>query len=333
MVLLKNNKLIQSVVILVVTTGVSLWLYDFLNLLNIAMFFMIPILFSALYNRQSEVIVISIISITIFDFIFIPPSFELITHDANYLIGFVIMFAIGQIVSTLVKNANIAKELEISNKIQDTLLESLSHELRTPLAVIKGYSSSLLEQDFSLSNEERLEFIKNIDENAEDMNKLITNLINSAKLTNGILNIKREFCDIQDIIGSALIKTEKEKLAIYTNINDIPIISANAILIEQAIINLLDNAFKYGYDIEVIVSKNTLGVEIIVSNKGLIPTEQEMINALKPFCRLSNSKSHRGLGLGLHVVKLIAEIHGGKLTLSTDNTKFIASLYLPKNLP
>jgi len=329
----KNNKLIQSVVILVVTTVVSLWLYDVLNLLNIAMFFMIPILFSALHNKKNEVTMVSIISIILFDVLFIPPRFEIMVHDTNYLISFIIMFIIGQIVYKLAKNASLAKELEISKKIEDTLLESLSHELRTPLAAISGCSSSLLNSDLKLSLEDQNELIENIDKNAEDMDKLITNLINSAKLTNGVLNIKREFCDIQDIIGSALIKTEKEKLATYTNISDIPIIGANAILIEQAIINLLDNAFKYGYDVEVIVFTRALGVEIIVSNKGLIPTEHEIINASKPFCRLSNSKSHRGLGLGLHVAKLIAEIHGGQLTLSIDKIKFIANLYLPKNLP
>lgn len=328
-----SNKLAQSFIILGFVTIFSWWLYDVLTMLNMAMFFMIPILFSALHNKQSEVIIISIISIAIFDFIFIPPRFKAVTHDANYWIGFMIMFIIGQIIYKLAKNAALAKELEISSKIQDTLLESLSHELRTPLAAISGSSSTLLNRELILSQEDRDELIENIDKNAEDMDKLITNLISSAKLTNGVLNIKQELCDIQDIIGSALIKTEKKTLATYSNSNDIPMISANAILIEQAIINLLDNSFKYGYDVEVKVVATVLGVEILVSNKGLIPAEREIASAIKPFCRLSNAKSQRGLGLGLHVVKLIGEIHGGSLTLSTDGIKFIAKLYLPKNLP
>lgn len=327
----KQKKFSHSLIIVVIVTTIGLVFFNFLNLLNTAMLFMIPILFSAFYNDKKEVFIISLLSVLSFDILFIPPRFSLTVSDANYLLSFIIMIAIGQIVAHLVKQASIAKELEMSNKIQDTLLESLSHELRTPLAVIKGYSSSLLEQDLVLTDKERLEFIQNIDENAEDMDCLINNLISSAKLKNGILHIKKEVCDIEEIIGSVLIKIDKNELVNFTMTHNLPTVYGNAIFIEQALINLLDNAFKYGYDISITTSQLSHGIIIAVKNKGNVPSSYEVSNATKPFIRLSNSSSKRGLGLGLHVVQLITDIHKGTLSLKSESGEFVAELFLPKS--
>ncbi|MDD5372679.1 MAG: DUF4118 domain-containing protein [Sulfurimonas sp.] len=326
----EKSRFMISIGLLVLISIFSLLFFDMLNLLNTAMLFMVPILFSALHNERKEVLFISLLSVLSFDVLFIPPRFSLTVADANYLISFIIMVVTGQMVSSLAKQAAIAKELEISEKIQDALLESLSHELRTPLAVIKGCSSGLLEQNLILSDKERIQLIETIDENAEDMEQLIHNLINSAKLKNGILHLKKDICDLEDIIGSALLKTEKEQTANFVISQNIPTIYANAIFIEQALINLLDNAFKYGFDVVVTVTEKPHGVLIIVSNQGTIPSVNELCEAIKPFVRLSNASSKRGLGLGLHVVQLIAEIHRGTLTLKSDNERFFAELFLPK---
>lgn len=328
---LKKSKFLHSLIIVVIVTTIGLVFFDFSNLLNTAMLFMIPILFSAFYNERKEVFIISMITVISFDILFIPPRFSFAVSDVNYLLSFIIMIVTGQIIAYLAKKASIAKELEMSTKIQDTLLQSLSHELKTPLAVIKGYSSSLLEQDLVLTENERLEFIKEIDNNAEDMECLINNLISSAKLKNGILNIKKEDCDIEEIVGSALVKIDKNELVSFNITNDLPNVFGNAILIEQAIINLLDNAFKYGFDISINLLVVPYGIEISVKNRGEIPLKDELLNATKPFTRLSNAKNKRGLGLGLHVVYLIAEIHKGKLSLKSQNDEFIAKLFLPKS--
>ncbi|MFA6195534.1 MAG: DUF4118 domain-containing protein [Sulfurimonas sp.] len=326
----EKSKFIISLGLLVLITLFSLLFFDTLNLLNTAMLFMVPILFSALHNEKKEVFFISVLSVLSFDVLFIPPRFSLTVSDVNYLMSFTIMIAVGQIIAYLTKQAAIAKELEISEKIQDALLESLSHELRTPLAVIKGCSSGLLEKNLILNDKERTQLIETIDENAEDMEQLIHNLINSAKLKNGILHLKKDICDLEEIIGSALLKSEKEQTANFVLSQNIPTIYANAIFIEQALINLLDNAFKYGFDVGVSVSEKPDGVLIVVSNNGTIPSVDELNQATKAFVRLSNASSKRGLGLGLHVVQLIAEIHRGTLTLKSENERFFAELFLPK---
>lgn len=329
---LQKARFFQSLALSAIITIIALIFFDELNLINIAMLFLIPILFSAFYNKSLEVLFVSIVVILCFNILFIPPRFSLHVYDANYFISFIIMIVIGQIVSSLVKKASIAKEHQMSQKIQDAILESLSHELRTPLAVIKGSSSVLQEYNLILSEDERTTIAKTIDDNSEDMEKHISNLINSAKLKNGVLQIKQELCDIEEIIGSALIKTEKDQSASLSIEDDVPQIYGSAIFLEQAIINLLDNAFKYGNDVTVNIKTYLDGIMIEVSNSGAIPSQQEILRATNAFTRLSNSHSKRGLGLGLHVVDLIAQIHNGKLTLTINNGRFCAKLFLKQNI-
>jgi len=329
---LQKVQFFQSLALSAFITIIALMFFDKINLINTAMLFLIPILFSALYNTRMEVFLVSIVSILSFNILFIPPRFSFNVHDANYFISFIIMMVIGQIVSYLVKEASIAKEYQMSQKIQNAILESLSHELRTPLSVIKGCSSILLEKDLILDDEERQIIIRTIDENSEEMDKHISNLINSAKLKNGILQLKLELCDIEEIVGSALLKTEKEQKAFLNLKKDIPQIYGNAIFIEQAIINLLDNAFKYGEDVKIEVKTFLNEVVIEVSNAGSIPSSVEICNATEAFTRLSNSHLKRGLGLGLHVVKLIAQIHHGELILNIDNNRFYAKFFLKQTI-
>ena len=329
---LQKAKFFQSLTLTAFITIIALMFFDKINLINTAMLFLIPILFSALYNTRMEVFLVSTVSILSFNILFIPPRFSIHVHDVNYFISFIIMIAIGQIVSYLVKQAAITKELKMSQKIQDAILESLSHELRTPLAVIKGSSSVLQEYNLILSKEEQKTIVKTIYDNSEDMEKHISNLINSAKLKNGILQIKKELCDIEEIAGSALIKTEKDQSASLDIEDDAPQIYGNAVFLEQAIVNLLDNAFKYGTDVKVNIKTYLDEIIIEVSNMGIIPSQQEISKATNAFTRLSNSHSKRGLGLGLHVVKLIAQIHNGRLVLDTNNNRFCAKLFLKQNI-
>lgn len=328
----KLDKFFHSLIMVAIVISVALVLIDFSDLLNTAMLFIIPIVFSAFYNDKKEVFIISVISVISFDILFIPPRFSFEVSNNSHLLTFLVMILTGQIIAYLAKKASVAKELEMATKIQDTLLQSLSHELKTPLAVIKGYSSSLLEQDLNLTQEQRIEFIEAIDENAEDMECLINNLISSAKLKNGILNINRQDCDIQEIVGSVLVKIDKNEVVSFEVDEDLICVFANPIFIEQAIVNLLDNAFKYGFNISIKISNVPNGIEIIVKNKSEILIKDEIKDATKPFVRLSNAKNQRGLGLGLHVVSLIAEIHKGELSLKSENNQFIATLFLPKSI-
>ncbi len=222
------------------------------------------------------------------------------------------------------------KELETSERLQETLIGSLSHELRTPLAAIMGTSSGLLTQELDLNSEQKQELYDTIDAGAHRMYRLIDNLLDTAaRLQSRVLKIKNQECDIPELLGSALAKAEHNFPATLEISQDIPQLYGDAVLIELALFNLLDNAFKYGDTVNVAVNREPIGVMIRICNTGSIPPAYEASLAWKAFSRLSNVRGEEGIGLGLYVAYRIAKMHGGEVETMSDGIQFCATMRLP----
>ena len=297
-----------------------------LQLVNIGMIHLIPILYAAMRLGRRDTLIVSLASVLSFNFFFIPPTFTFTVHDVRYVFSFAIMIAVGQIVAWLSERAAIAKELETSEKLQETLLGSLSHELRTPLAAIMGASSGLLTEELNLNTEQKKELYDTIDHGAHRMQRLIDNLLDTARLQSGMLKLKIQECDTRELLGSALSKTEHRFPATLTIHEGIHSVQGDAVLIEQALFNLLENAFKYGDAVNVTVENDPMGVKIRICNTGSIPSESEASMAWKPFSRLSNVRGEDGIGLGLYVAYRIAKMHGGSVETMSDGVQFCAIL-------
>ncbi|MDD5052604.1 MAG: DUF4118 domain-containing protein [Sulfuricurvum sp.] len=301
-----------------------------LELVNIGMIHLLPILYAAMRLNQRDTFIVSIASVLSFNFFFIPPTLTFTVHDVRYVFSFAIMIAVGQIVAWLSARAAIAKELETSEKLQETLLGSLSHELRTPLAAIMGASSGLLSEEIDLNSEQKKELYSTIDNGAHRMHRLIDNLLDTARLQSGMLKLKLQGCDIPDLLGSALAKSEKTFPATLTIDKNIVSIQGDAVLIEQALFNLLENAFKYGNAVNVAVSNDIEGILIRICNTGSIPSANEASMAWRAFSRLSNVRGEEGIGLGLYVAYRIAQMHGGSVETMSDGVQFCAMMRLPQ---
>ncbi|OHD81837.1 MAG: hypothetical protein A3D90_10985 [Sulfuricurvum sp. RIFCSPHIGHO2_02_FULL_43_9] len=278
---------------------------------------------------RRDTLIVSVASVLTFNFFFIPPTFTFTVHDLRYIFSFVIMIVVGQIVSWLSAQAAIAKELETSERLQETLLGSLSHELRTPLAAIMGASSGLLTEELDLNSEDKKELYYTIDQGAHRMRRLIDNLLDTARLQSGMFKLKIQECDIRELLGSALSKTEHTFPAKLTINEEITSIQGDAVLIEQALFNLLENAFKYGDTVNVSAEQNPVGILIRICNTGSIPPKNEASMAWKPFSRLSNVRGEEGIGLGLYVAYRIAKMHAGSVETMSDGVQFCATLQLP----
>lgn len=318
--------IIPPFLLLIALSLISKLFSEELQLVNIGMIHLIPILYAAMRLGRRDTLTISLASVLSFNFFFIPPTFTFTVHDLRYVFSFVIMIVVGQIVSWLSERAAIAKELETSERLQETLLGSLSHELRTPLAAIMGASSGLLSEELDLNGEQKHELYRTIDDGAHRMRRLIDNLLDTARLQSGMLRLKIQECDIRELLGSALSKTEHTFPAILTMHDEITSIQGDAVLIEQALFNLLENAFKYGDAVNVSVEHNPAGVLIRICNTGSIPSENEASMAWKPFSRLSNVRGQEGLGLGLYVAYRIAQMHGGSVETMSDGVQFCATI-------
>lgn len=321
--------IIPPLLLLVALSVISKLFSEELQLVNIGMIHLIPILYAAMRLGRRDTLIVSVASVLSFNFFFIPPTFTFTVHDIRYVFSFAIMIAVGQIISWLSTQASIAKELETSERLQETLLGSLSHELRTPLSAIMGASSGLLTEELDLNTEQKKELYRTIDNGAHRMRRLIDNLLDTARLQSGMLKLKIDECDIRELLGSALSKTEHTFPATLTMSKEIASVQGDAVLIEQALFNLLENAFKYGDAVNVSVEHDPQGVVIRICNTGSIPPAHEASMAWRAFSRLSNVRGEEGIGLGLYVAYRIAAMHRGSVKTMSDGIQFCVTMQLP----
>ncbi|TGE33029.1 sensor histidine kinase KdpD [Desulfosporosinus sp. Sb-LF] len=224
-----------------------------------------------------------------------------------------------------------------SERLRTALFNSLSHDLRTPLSSIIGAVTGLLEdKNVVYSPDVRNELLQTILQGAERMNRFVSNLLDMARLESGMLRLNKEWCDLQDIIGVSInrLGVSLNRRPIDIEIQDeLPLVQADGILIEQVFINLLDNAIKYsekGSKISVSIKQQEERLEIVVANRGQSIPETDLSKVFDKFYRLNSPLQVSGTGLGLAICKGLIEAHGGDIW--ADNNK-LGGVTITFNLP
>jgi len=215
--------------------------------------------------------------------------------------------------------------LQESERLYTTLLNSISHELRTPIATIMGASSSLLDPQTRANEAVRNELTIDIQESADRLNRLVENLLDMSRLDSGRLKLKRDWCDVSDVIGVAVKRDEKclaqRPVSIHIPSN-LPLVQMDFVFMEQVIVNLLDNVCNYtptGTKVEVTAEVKDEWLSIIISDNGPgLPTE-DVERIFEKFYRVPGTATG-GTGLGLSICRGLVEAHGGTLTASNKET-------------
>lgn len=229
--------------------------------------------------------------------------------------------------------------LKESEKLYTTLLNSISHELRTPIATILGAASTLLAAGHVTPQNIRKELLQNIQLAAGRLNRLVENLLDMSRLESGRLQIKHDWCDIREIISVA-VKNLESKLAehpLKLDLPDtIPLIKADFALLEQALINLLDNASNYtppNTPIMIRAAQDNQHIEIRIQDAGPGIPSKDLERIFDKFYRVS-SVTTGGTGLGLSISRGLIQAHGGTLTaqnIAGGGVEFI--IRLPYHTP
>jgi two-component system sensor histidine kinase KdpD len=200
--------------------------------------------------------------------------------------------------------------------LRSTLLSSVSHDLRTPLAAITGAASTLLGPK-ALGPEAERELKEAIHEEADRLNRLVSNLLDMTRLEAGSLQLQRDWHSLEELVGTALARLEgqtKERPVTVAIPSDLPLVSVDPVLIEQLLVNLLENAFKYtppGSPVRVAAGVNEGSIEVEVADEGPgFPAGAEE-RIFEKFYR-GPSTAH-GSGLGLPICKAIVTAHGGRI--------------------
>jgi len=213
-----------------------------------------------------------------------------------------------------------AKVLEESDRMKSALLSSVSHELRTPLATIKASVSSLLGGEVEWDTEARKDLMITVDEEIDELNRLVGNLLDMSRIEAGALSPNRQWNDLREIVDSAIYRTRHaiEDYQVEVDIpDDLPLVPVDFMQIERVFINLISNSVKYarsGSRIRFHASvrdSQTLFVQVMNQGPQVPPDHLESI--FEKFHRITNAERVTGTGLGLSICKGIIEVHGGRI--------------------
>ena len=219
----------------------------------------------------------------------------------------------------LAEQAKQAEVLSAADKLQTALLNSISHDLRTPLVSITGALSTLEQDDRSLGETAQRSLVHTAREEADRLNRLVGNLLDMTRLEAGALKVKREPCDVEDLIGTAIGQMEERFAGRSVQVEvrrGTPLIAADFVLIVHVLSNLLDNALKYSAKdspLEVRARQVENDVHIAVIDRGIGIPKDDLERVFDKFYRVQRPEQVTGTGLGLAICKGIVEAHGGRI--------------------
>jgi two-component system phosphate regulon sensor histidine kinase PhoR len=240
-------------------------------------------------------------------------------------------------------NVIIAKDItaaRMTQQNQSDFIAHVSHELRTPLTTIKSYVEMLMDNEVS-DDDTKIDFYNTINDEANRLARLISNLLNISKIETGSLAINKDMIKTGEFIKDIVHSIESQ--AVSKNINLEPILpdKLSALVVEKdllrvAILNILGNAIKYtppGGSITLTVKENDSNVTLDISDTGYGISNEELPHIFDKFFRSSDDtiKQQTGNGLGLALSREIIRLHDGKIEVSSklqQGTRF--TLTLPK---
>jgi two-component system, OmpR family, sensor histidine kinase KdpD len=217
--------------------------------------------------------------------------------------------------------ADEAKQIELrarTEELRNALLSSVSHDLRTPLATIMGSATTVLEDRGTMDAAQRADLARAIYEEADRLNRLVTNLLAMTRVESRDLALTREWVPLEEIVGAALerVSVRLGARSVRSTIPaDLPSVSVDPVLLEQVFVNLLENAVRYTPDgtpieIEARGQGEAVQVEIRDRGPGLAAGLERRI--FEKFFRAPGAPSG-GSGLGLAICRGIVVAHGGTI--------------------
>lgn len=240
-----------------------------------------------------------------------------------------LLFAMRDQAGTALERVQLASAIEHSRLVSETdrlrvaLLLSVSHDLRTPLVSIKGATTALLQLDDSLASEDKRELLHNVVEETDRLNRYVQNLLDMTRLGYGVVKPERAWCEVREIIGAAR-HALRHVLGGRTIDISIPagseFIYTDAVLVEQILVNLLENAAKYspaGTLIRIGGYHQQFAYELSICDRGPGIPHAERAHVFDLFRRVrACDKQPAGTGMGLAICKGFAEALGGTIHLS-----------------
>jgi two-component system sensor histidine kinase KdpD len=277
--------------------------------------------------------VVSIASMLAFNWFFLPPRHTFQLRDGANWAVLAVYLATAVVVSALAARARrraelaelrereaaarAAAELEAealrrSDALKTALLHAVSHDLRSPLTAIVAAASSLSNPQVSLDTVDHDELVATIRVEAERLDRLVGNLLDLSRLRGGAVEPRPELWPVEDLIARALdqLGARSDRVVIALG-DDLPPVHVDAVQIERALVNLLDNALKFSppeTHVRLSVERNGDDLLLHVTDEGPGVADREIV--FEPF---HSEGGARGAGLGLAIARGFAEANGARV--------------------
>lgn len=227
-----------------------------------------------------------------------------------------------------------AEELESTEMLRSDFINNFSHEFKTPIVSIAGFAKLL--KRGNLSADQQREYLSAIEEESMRLSYMATNVLSLTKVENQtILSDVSEF-NLSEQIRSCILllenKWSKKDIELQLDFGE-HTVHANEELLKQVWINLLDNAVKFtpdGHTIQVRISELENSITVVVMNTGSEIQKESQGKIFHKFYQADESHSSQGNGVGLAIVKRITELHGGKVSVASENEVTAFTVELPK---
>lgn len=311
---------------------------------DVAMLQLLWVTWLAQYAGQRWIILSTICSVLLLNFLFVEPYYTLFVHQGDYVITFMVMLLLGifiasvsgrlrlelakakkhmrqrQILSSKTRQAKMQAELEHSKAM---MLRSISHDLRTPLATIMGASSMLADKTLRLSEAQIQEQASNIFSQSALLSQHFDKVLELSRVQQPQHSIQLVACNIADIISAAIARRAsflaELQFEMQIGVSDC---LADTTLLEIALANMLENAVKHGqqpYSIDFQVQDEEF---VLVVGNGL-----RVLHSQTTFPRQGDG----GFGLGTAICQAVMHLHHGQFMTQIDaaNERFVARLTWP----
>ncbi|MFQ6571800.1 DUF4118 domain-containing protein [Pseudomonas sp. UM16] len=234
--------------------------------------------------------------------------------------------ALSQPLAQALARARLAEQLEAARlhgeteQLRSALLASVSHDLRTPLTAMRGSIDSLLALGEAIPPADRQELLEGTRNEAERLDRYIQNLLDMTRLGHGGLKLARDWVAPTDIVGSALnrLRVVLAPLQVSTEVPDgLPLLFVHAALIEQALVNVLENAARFSpangrLQLHVVVADEQLRFAVSDEGPGIPPADREKIFDMF-YTAARGDRGGQGTGLGLAICQGMIGAHGGHI--------------------
>jgi signal transduction histidine kinase len=321
---------------------------------EVGMAYIVPLIIASRFTRASYIYLLAAVFSfpLIFGFMLSPPQVQPEIAIINRCVALLTLWLAAFLLTSQRKSEEALRDMdrlkarheamESLQRQKDDLYAMVTHDLKSPLTSMLAYAE--LMTDVLSKNKECgqdiFEMALAVKSGGEKLGSIVDNFLTSAALESGRIEIERASVDLGDVLSYAkesfLPEAKKKNIIILTSASDSPVAFIDRKYIDRAVTNLVQNALIYtppGGRVELRAGKLGDSIAISVRDTGPGISEDEKDKIFERYYRSSTAWGAKGTGLGLLVVKMVAEAHGGHVGVQSEmGAGSVFTIYLPADL-